>query len=636
VSARATRTSSVQPENRTAIAWRPQVGAWPEGGHWHFRLWSPLAGHVELIFDDGRLRALTPSGDGFFSGSWRDVRAGDRYRYRVDGRGPFPDPASRAQPDGVHGSSQLIDPGAFAWTDAAWRGLRLPDAVLYELHVGTFSPEGTFAGAAAKLPILADLGVTAVELMPVASFPGSRNWGYDGAALFAPAACYGGPDGLRAFVDSAHRLGIGVLLDVVYNHFGPDGAYHQAIAPAYAAPADGPWGMVPNLRGPHHDGVRRFFIDNALHWLHEYHLDGLRFDATHAFVDVGAQPFLDELVASIRAAAPREVLLIAEDDRNERRLLDPADRGGVGLDAVWADDIHHQIRVAVAGDRDGYYASYSGSAADVADAIAHGWFYRGAVSAYHGRARGTQTSGLPSAAFVACLQNHDQVGNRAFGDRLHHAIEPAAWRAISLLLLGLPETPLLFMGQEWAATAPFLYFTDHGRDLGDAVDRGRRQEFARFSTFGAAGIPRPQDPETFTRSRLDWSELSREPHRSAWRLYRDGLALRRERLVRPPGSAPAPCATTARPLDAHTVVVEGAGRDDLHYALVCRLRGRGRVRLLPACTTASHAPGPWSVAMSTEDPAYTDAPRAIAVADAPAGIDITFARPGAVLLTAGS
>jgi maltooligosyltrehalose trehalohydrolase len=425
-----------------------------------------------------------------------------------------------------------------------------------------------------------------------------------------------------------------VLLDVVYNHFGPDGAYHQAIAPPYGAPADGPWGLVPNLRGPHHEGVRRFFIDNALHWLHEYHLDGLRFDATHAFVDAGARPFLDELVASVRAAAPREVLLIAEDDRNDRRLLDPIDRGGVGLDAVWADDIHHQIRVAIAGDRDGYYSSYTGSAADLADAITHGWFYRGAVSPFHGRPRGTPTEGLPLPRFVACLQNHDQVGNRALGDRLHHVIDPATWRAISLLLMCLPETPLLFMGQEWAASTPFQYFTDHGGELGEAVDRGRRQEFAHFSAFGAAGIPRPEDPETFARSRLDWSELTREPHRSVWRLHRDALALRRERLVRPLGSDAA-CAHAARPLDANTVVVEGVGCG-VRYACVCRLRGRGRVRLLPAPGTADQAPGPWTVALSTEDAAYTQAPLAIAVAEAPAGIELTFARPGAIVLIAGA
>ena len=358
--------------DRRASGWIPRVGAWPSPAGWQTRLWAPGAARVELMVEGHAPRELTRLPDGRFAGAWRDLRAGDRYRYRVDGRGPFPDPASRSQPEGVHAPSQLVDPRAFAWTDASWRGVALEDLVLYELHVGTFSPEGTFAGVVAKLPILADLGVTAIELLPVASFAGSRNWGYDGAALFAPAAVYGGPDGLRALVDAAHRLGIGVVLDVVYNHFGPAGAYHTSIAPAYGARVEGPWGLVPDFRGPEHQGVRDFFIDNALHWLHEYHLDGLRFDATHAFVDEGAPPFLDELVAAVRAGAPRPVLLMAEDDRNDRRLIEPPSAGGAGLDAVWADDIHHQVRVGVAGDRDGYYASYSGSAADLADAIEHG------------------------------------------------------------------------------------------------------------------------------------------------------------------------------------------------------------------------------------------------------------------------
>ena len=605
----------------------PRVGAWPAADGWQLRLWSPGATEVELVVD-GRhqTRRLSPLGDGWFGGSFDDLREGDRYRYRVDGRGPFPDPAARAQPDGVHGASQLVDPHRYRWHDARWGGIGLAGLVLYELHVGTFSPEGTFAGAATRLPALVALGVTAVELMPVASFAGRRNWGYDGAALFAPADVYGGPEGLRAFVDEAHRLGIGVVLDVVYNHYGPDGAYHQGITPAYAAPADGPWGQVPNLRGRHHEGVRAFFIDNALHWLHEYHLDGLRIDATHAFVDAGAPPFLDELTAAVRAAAPRPVLLMAEDDRNERRLIEPPERGGAGLDGVWADDIHHQIRVAVAGDRDGYFASYSGSAADLADAIAHGWFHRGGPSASHRGSRGTPTDGLPHARFIACLQNHDQVGNRAFGDRLHHAVDPEVWRAISVLLLSLPETPLLFMGQEWAASTPFLYFTDHAGALGASVDGGRRAEFAHFSAFGAAGIPSPQDVRTFERSRLEWDEAEREPHRSVRRLYRDALALRRDRLAVDPASTGT---STARPLDAHTVVVEGHGAGATVHACICRLRGGGTVRYLPGPALERKA---WRLALSTEDPAYVAEPRPIDVLDAPAGIQLTFPRPGAVIL----
>jgi maltooligosyltrehalose trehalohydrolase len=625
---------SAHASQRRASCWTPRVGAWPSPEGWQTRLWAPGASRVELIVEGHAPRDLARLADGHFGGAWGDLRDGDRYRYRIDGRGPFPDPASRSQPDGVHAPSQLVDPRAFVWTDASWRGVALEDLVLYELHVGTFSPEGTFAGVVAKLPILADLGVTAIELLPVASFAGSRNWGYDGTALFAPAAVYGGPDGLRALVDAAHRLGIGVVLDVVYNHFGPAGAYHTSIDPAYGAAADGPWGLVPNLRAPGHQGVRDFFIDNALHWLHEYHLDGLRFDATHAFVDEGAPPFLDELVAAVRAATPRPVLLMAEDDRNDRRLIEPPSAGGAGLDAVWADDIHHQIRVGVAGDRDGYYASYRGSTADLADAIAHGWFHRGGVAAFHGKPRGTPTDGLPLARFIACLQNHDQVGNRAFGDRLHHAIDPAVWRALSVLLLTLPETPLLFMGQEWAASTPFLYFTDHEGELGEAVDRGRRAEFARFAAFQGGALPRPQDPDTFLRSRLDWSELTRDPHGSVWRLYRDALALRRERLVRPIHERVVDGGVVgARALDAHTIVVEGIGRAEVRYACVCRLRGRGRVRLEPSAALDGGTPSSWSVALSSEHFHYVEQPSPLVVTPASAGVDVAFTRPGAVVLT---
>jgi maltooligosyltrehalose trehalohydrolase len=611
-------------------AWHPGIGAWPEDGAWCFRVWAPDAGEVELVSVDGGTRTLAPAADGYFEARCPHLQAGELYRYRLDGRGPFPDPASRSQPQGVHGPSQLVDPAMFPWTDAGWQGVALPDLVIYELHVGTFSPEGTFAGAIARLPVLTDLGVTAIELMPVASFPGARNWGYDGAALFAPDASYGGPDGLRALVDAAHGRGIAVLLDVVYNHFGPDGAYQTQFARRYVAEAPGAWGHVPNLREEGHEEVRAFYVDNALHWLHEYHLDGLRLDATHAFVDAGARPFLDELVASVRAAAPRPVLLIAEDDRNERRLIEPAGRGGAGLDGVWADDIHHQVRVAVAGDRDGYYADYDGSASAIADAIGHGWFYRGAASALRGRPRGTATDGLPLAAFVACLQNHDQIGNRAFGDRLHHVVDLAAWRALSVLLLSLPETPLLFMGQEWAATSPFQYFTDHPGELGEAVDRGRRAEFARFAAFGdGREIPAPQAESTFARSRLAWAELATEPHRSIWRLYRDAIACRRAHLIAP--LAPVG-SVAARAPDPDAVVVEGRGRDGCRYACVCRLRGAGPVRYRPGPLAHGPEPDHWGVALSSEDALYAQDPVPVGINPRSPHVELVFGRPGAVVL----
>ena len=610
--------------------WSPRVGAWPAADGWYFCVWAPRAARVDLVIPGRPERPLMATGTGYFTARFPDLQPGDLYAYRVDGAGPYPDPASRAQPDGVHGPSQLVDPRRYHWTDAAWRGVALEDAVVYELHVGTFTPEGTFAGVAARLPILAELGVTLIELMPVAAFAGRRNWGYDGAALFAPAATYGEPDDLRRLVDAAHRLGIGVLLDVVYNHFGPAGAYHKVFAPDYATSAPGPWGEVPDLRGPRHEDVRTFFVDNALHWLHEYHLDGLRLDATHTFVDEGTRPFLDQLVAEVRAGAPRPVLLIAEDDRNERRLVTPPADGGAGLDAVWADDLHHQLRVAVAGDRDGYYAAYTGWAADVADTIAHGWFYRGRRWLLDGPARGTPTDGIPRPRFVCCLQNHDQVGNRPFGDRLHHAVDAATWRALSLLLCCLPETPLLFMGQEWAAGTPFLYFTDHDRELGAAIDRGRRREFARFTGFASTALPSTQAAETFTRSRLDWSEREREPHAAVWRLYRDAIRWRRAHVVRRLDAAPQ---STARALDAHTVVVEGRGRDGRPYACICRWGAPGEARWWPSPLVEDRGGG-WTVALSSEDEAFVgDGPaRPIRVAAAAVGYAISFARPGTVVL----
>jgi maltooligosyltrehalose trehalohydrolase len=634
------QSSSVAPAPPAAQPrWRPRFGAWPDGSRWRFRVWAPDARRVELVLDDGAGRDLAREPDGCFSGAVAGLRAGDRYRYRIDGRGPFPDPASRSQPDGVHGPSQLVDPRAYRWRDARWRSPALEDAVIYELHAGTFSPSGTFAGAAARLPALADLGVTVVELMPVAAFPGARNWGYDGVALFAPASAYGPPDALRGFVDAAHGLGIAVLLDVVYNHFGPDGAYHTAFSPAFAAAVPGPWGHVPNLREAGHDQVRAFFVDNALHWLHEYHLDGLRIDATHAFVDAGAPPFLDALVAAVRARAARRLLLVAEDDRNERRLIDRPAAGGAGLDAVWADDLHHQLRVAVTGERESYYASYDGTTAAIADTISQGWFFRGAHSVHHQHARGTPTDGLPLARFVVCLQNHDQIGNRPRGDRLHHAIDLDVWRALTVLLLALPETPLLFMGQEWAATTPFLYFTDHAGALGEAVDRGRQAEFAGFSGFhaGPGAVPPPQALETFLHSRLDWRERDRDPHAGIWRLTRRAIALRRELAP----SRRDRRDIVARALDDDTVAVE-AGGPGPPYWCVTRLRGSGTVLFPPngrrnGGTGARRDAGPHPaagarVALTTEDPRDRGAPSPVAIDVDGSGCRLRFSRPGAVVL----
>jgi maltooligosyltrehalose trehalohydrolase len=570
--------------------------------------------------------------DGTFAGLVTAAAPGDRYRYRVDGRGPFPDPASRFQPEGVHGPSEVIDPGRFAWTDEGWTGVEPGDLVLYELHIGTFSPDGTFEGAARRLPDLRELGVTAVELMPVAEFAGGRSWGYDGVGLSAPSRNYGRPDDLRRLVDAAHRLGIAVFLDVVYNHFGPVGNYALEYSPLYLSPThSSDWAACVNLDGDGAERVREFFVESACHWVHEYHLDGLRLDATHALVDDSPTPFVAELVARVRSGvAGRRVQIVAEDVRNRRDMLLPAAEGGWGLDGVWADDLHHQFRRLLAGDDEGYYRDYAGTVADVVTTINDGWFYRGQFSPHLDQHRGTDPSGLPLRSFVVCLQNHDQVGNRALGDRLHHVIDPAAYRAASALLLTLPQTPLLFMGQEWAAGSPFQYFTDHDPDLGRVVTEGRRREFRHFRAFhdpdAQAMIPDPQDPATFARSRLDWSEASREPHASFLRLYRTLLRLRREEPVL---RCDAPGCHAAFAVDEGSLALRRDAPGAPTLWIAARLRGAGRVDLGPFAGTDQAG---WEVVLNTEDPPFCPDP-------SPRHVDLTgpapvidFPRPGAVLL----
>ncbi len=626
-----------------SAGWRPAIGAWPAGGGTRFRVWSPQTRRVTLVLETApgevSRRRLEPAADGTFTAAWPDVHPGSRYRYRLDDRGPYPDPASRFQPDGVHGASLVVHPGRFEWTDTDWKGVALQDLVVYELHVGTFAPEGTFAGVTRRLPYLAELGVTAVELLPVSDFSGARNWGYDGVALFAPARCYGSPDDLRRLVDTAHALGLAVLLDVVYNHLGPDGAYASAFSPSYFSGAhDSPWGAGINFDGPGSAMVRELFIENALHWIHEYHVDGLRLDATHAIVDGGPRHFLAELSARVSTAIDgRSTLLIAEDHRNQRTPITPAAMGGWGLDAVWADDFHHHVRRLTAGDTDGYYRDFSGSTRDLASTLRQGWFFTGQTSRHLNGPRGSDPAGLPLERFVICIQNHDQVGNRARGERLHHQIAPAAYRAISTLLLCAPEPPLLFMGQEWAATTPFLYFTDHAAELGRSVTEGRRREFAQFDAFATpeaqARIPDPQARSTFLASRLRWDETHQEPHRAVLRLYRALLRLRRtESALR--SSANGRFDVIATSEDA-VAFVRGPARGAVVVGAI-QLWGGGTVDLAdqPALTLAR--PSRWTTLLSTEAPEFDAAPRPPEITATGGPPVIRFQRPGAVLLRADS
>jgi len=499
----------------------PRLGAelLPGGAGTRFRVWTTTAQEVGVRMDGNDL-PLTALGDGLFE-LVVPVGAGTRYLFVLDGA-PWPDPYARFLPNGVHGEAEVVDPGAYRWQNTGWRGLPLSECVFYELHVGTFTPEGTYRAALEKLPELAALGVTAVELMPLASFPGTRGWGYDGVALYAPYAGYGRPEELMAFVDAAHGLGLAVLLDVVYNHFGPDGNYLGVYSPGYfTGRFHTPWGAGLDYAEPH---LRRLITDNARMWLRDYRFDGLRLDATNAIQDDSPTHILRELADEVHALGGTH-LLIAEDHRNLPRLITEG-----GLDGLWVDDFHHEVRVTLTGEREGYYAPFRGGAAALAHAVNRGWVFEGQVSPFDGHARGKPADALEAPSFVYCIQNHDQIGNRPRGDRLHHpgGVSAATFRGASALLLTLPMTPLLFQGQEWAASAPFPFFSDHAGDLGRAVTEGRKREFGYFTSFATQEVLDPQAEATFQAARLDWAEREAGEHGRTLSLYRDLLRLRRE------------------------------------------------------------------------------------------------------------
>lgn len=501
-----------------------------------FRVWAPKARRVEVAVSaaDGEIFwPLEARPAGVYEGVVPEAGDGTRYRYRLDQGPSFPDPWSRAQPEGVHGRSQVVDPQRFQWSDADWSGLDPERLVIYEIHVGTFTPTGTFDALIPELAELRRLGITAIELMPVAEFPGRWNWGYDGVDLFAPTRNYGGPAGLRRLVHAAHRAGLGVILDVVYNHLGPDGNYLRAFSDDYFTDRyTTPWGEAINYDGPGRERVREFVAQNAAYWVREYHLDGLRLDATHAIYDNSPVSILAEIAETARAAGPpgqRPPLIIAEDGRNETRLIRPRAARGYGLDAIWADDFHHITHRLLTGECEGYYQDYEGNTAALGRTIQEGLFFQGQFSRFRQGPRGTLVTDEPAHRFVFCIQNHDQIGNRALGERLNQLVDPARYAVASTLLLLAPETPLIFMGQEFAARTPFLYFTDHRGELGRLVSEGRRREFAGFSAFHdparQAQIPDPQAEETFRRSKLDRSE--RAAPVGVYRLYQALLRLRR-------------------------------------------------------------------------------------------------------------
>ncbi len=523
---------------------RMPFGAEPDGaGRTRFRLWAPGARAVELVLE-GRDRALPMEarGDGWVECVTAEAPPGTRYRYRTMGDWGellVPDPASRFQPEDVHGPSEVVDPLGFEWADAPWSGLAAERLVFYELHVGTFTPAGTFAAAASRLDHLVNLGITAVELMPVADFPGRWSWGYDGVLPFASDSRYGRPEDLKALVDACHARGLAVFLDVVYNHFGPEGNYLHRYAPGFfSARHRTPWGDGLNFDGPDAAVVRAFVIHNAVYWLEEFHLDGLRLDAVHAIADDSEPHLLVALARAVQEGPGRDrpIHLILENGLNEARYLgrDPAGKPWL-YQAQWNDDVHHALHVLVTGERDGYYVDYQPPLPALGKSLTEGFAFQGEWSGYRGRPRGEPSGALPPTAFVGFLQNHDQIGNRAFGERLTTLAPAEAVRAATAVLLLAPHLPLLFMGQEWAAREPFLFFSDLGPDLAAAVREGRRGEFARFAGFAdpetRARIPDPQSPESHARSVLDWAALDTSAHRDWLALHQGLLDLRRRAIV---------------------------------------------------------------------------------------------------------
>jgi len=500
-----------------------------------FEVWAPRAGRVEVVVGDRRLAMDGPDERGWRRTAVDDNSGADAvgsrdYAFSLDGGPPLPDPRSAWQPNGVHGPSRLVDHGAFAWTDDGWGAPPLADAVVYELHVGTFSAEGTFDGVVDHLDHLVDLGVTAVEVMPVAEFPGGRGWGYDGVDLWAPHSAYGGPAGFKRLVDACHARNLAVVLDVVYNHLGPDGNYLPQFGPYFTDRYSTPWGEAVNYDGPDSDEVRAFVVDNACMWIRDYHVDGLRLDAVHAIVDISAVHVVEEIADSVHRLAAtlgRTAWVVAESDLNDPRVVRTTDVGGWGCDAQWSDDFHHALHAVLTGERTGYYADF-GSLAQLAKALEQAYVYDGCRSDHRRRHHGRPPTGLDGSRFFGFLQNHDQVGNRATGERSSALMGTGRVKIAAALVLCAPFVPMLFQGEEWAASTPFQYFTDHGdAELGRAVSEGRRREFAAFG-WEPDDVPDPQDPETFRRSRLDWDELGRPPHAEVLAWHRDLIRLRRE------------------------------------------------------------------------------------------------------------
>jgi maltooligosyltrehalose trehalohydrolase len=526
-------------KNDKAVFRRLPVGAEVQAsGGVHFRVWAPRRKRVEVMLEQAvgaRSAAayeLESDSVGYFSGLLLEAAPGMLYRYRLDGEKTYPDPASRFQPEGPHGPSQIVDPAAFGWTDRAWCGIHIQGQVIYEMHIGTFTRPGTWEAAACELETLAGLGITVLEVMPVADFTGSFGWGYDGVDLYAPTRLYGTPDDFRRFVDRAHRTGLAVILDVVYNHFGPEGAYFTEFSDHYFTDRyENEWGKPINFDGKNSAPVREFIIANAGHWIDEFHVDGLRLDATQQIFDSSSPHVLEEITRGAREAAHgREIIIVAENEPQQVKLIRPPDQGGYGMDALWNDDFHHTATVAMTGRNEAYYTDYHGAPQEIVSALKWGYLYQGQRYSWQKQRRGTPAFGIRPAGFINYIQNHDQVANSGLGLRVHLLTTPGRYRAMTALMLLAPGTPMLFQGEEFASSSPFVFFADHRPKLASAVSEGRADFFTQFRSMATAEmqqlIPDPENPDTFERCKLDFNE--RERHADVYALHCDLLRLRKE------------------------------------------------------------------------------------------------------------
>jgi maltooligosyltrehalose trehalohydrolase len=591
-----------------ADARRLPIGAELNARGASFRVWAPAADALSLVLLDGRTFVMRPEPEGYYTLDVAGLRHGDRYWLRP-GDGPLlPDPVSRAQPAGPLGPSMLVDGRSFAWSDAAWTGLHRQGQVICEVHVGTFTPAGTFRSAIERLPCIADMGITAIELMPVNEFPGTFGWGYDCVGLYAPYHCYGAPDDLRAFVDAAHGLGLGVILDVVYNHLGRGGEFLEHFSATYYSQrylTD--WGKALNFDGEGSGPVREWVVCNGRYWVEEFHIDGFRIDATQNIYDfdLGQEHILAEFARTVRAAAgPRGLYIVGENEPQDASLVRARQEGGHDFDAVWNDDFHHSARVSLTGRNEAYFTDYRGGPQEFVSLAKRGFLYQGQRYRWQNQPRGTPTAGLQAMSFITFLQNHDQLANSGLGQRLHRLAAPGRFRALTALLLLGPGTPMLFQGQEFAASAPFLYFADYEGGTAEAVDSGRKAEVSQFPSLATpamqAAIPRPDDRSTFGRCKLDWSE--RDANASQLRLHRDLIRLRNEDLVLNHARAEGAVDGAVLSAEAFCLRFFGANGDD--RLLLINLGLTLELTVMPEPLLAPPLGHDWSLAWSSEDPAY--------------------------------